>query len=100
MGIHLKTSKTMGLQDELVIATDPEEEQVEEEEEDEDEEDLVDPQDTLKEECAQNAHCVALHEELERCNERVQSKENTEETCAQELYDFIHCVDHCVSKTL
>ena len=29
--------------------------------------------------------------------ERVEGKENTTETCEQELYDFIHCVDHCVS---
>ena len=57
-----------------------------------------DPQDTLKEQCAQRKECVALQEELDRCTERVTSKTKTSETCAQELYDFIHCVDHCVRK--
>ena len=38
-----------------------------------------------------------MKEELDRCTERVEGKENTTETCEQELYDFIHCVDHCVS---
>ena len=57
-----------------------------------------DPQDTLKEECALKKECVKLQEELDRCTERVNSRTNTSETCAQELYDFVHCVDHCVSK--
>ena len=57
-----------------------------------------DPQDVLKEECALKKECVKLQEELDRCTERVNSRTNTSETCAQELYDFLHCVDHCVSK--
>ena len=41
--------------------------------------------------------CAKLQEELDRCTERVNSRSNTAETCAQELYDFVHCVDYCVS---
>ncbi|NEU33325.1 hypothetical protein GN156_21795, partial [bacterium LRH843] len=33
-------------------------------------------------------------------NARVLSKKQTSEQCVEELYDFLHCVDHCVSKTL
>merc|ERR1711976_216700 len=96
MGASGVKAANMGLKDELVVLNDPDEE----EEEDEDEEDLVDPQDVLKEECSQKSECVALQEELNRCNERVAGKSNTTEDCAQELYDFVHCVDHCVAHTL
>lgn len=64
------------------------------------EQELVDPQDTLREKCGQTGHCQHYKEELEQCSERVQGRKETTETCAQELYDFIHCVDHCVSKSL
>ena len=42
------------------------------------------------------AHCPDLKKELAKCTERVSSRSNTEETCTQELFDFLHCVDHCV----
>ncbi|XP_039277134.1 cytochrome b-c1 complex subunit 6, mitochondrial-like [Nilaparvata lugens] len=61
--------------------------------------DLVDPQAELKSEC-QTSHCSELMDELIECNKRVNGKRQTLETCEQELYDMIHCVDHCVSKTL
>jgi len=73
---------------------------VQEVEEDDDEEDPEDPQETLKESCQEKPACVAMKEELERCTERVEGKAKTTETCEQELYDFIHCVDHCVSHSL
>lgn len=57
---------------------------------------LQDPQETLKETCNEKSECVKLKEELERCNERVESRPGTEETCTQELFDFFHCIDHCV----
>lgn len=58
---------------------------------------VQDPQDKLKEECAERAECQKLRAVLEECNDRVNSKSKTSETCDQELYDFVHCVDHCVS---
>lgn len=57
----------------------------------------VDPQDDLKEKCGELPKCTKLREEIDRCTDRVTSKQNTTETCTQELFDFVHCVDHCVS---
>jgi ubiquinol-cytochrome c reductase subunit 6 len=53
----------------------------------------------LKEKCQQTKECQKYYEELQVCTNRVSSKSNTAETCAQELYDFIHCTDHCVSNS-
>ena len=63
----------------------------------EEEEELVDYQEVLKEKCAALPGCSKLQEELESCNDRVSSRSNTTEECTQELFDFLHCVDHCVS---
>lgn len=60
------------------------------------EEELVDPQTTLREKCAES-HCTKYVEELQKCNDRVSSKSNTTESCYEELIDYVHCVDHCVS---
>ncbi|RZF38192.1 hypothetical protein LSTR_LSTR005553 [Laodelphax striatellus] len=60
---------------------------------------LIDPQVELKSEC-QTSHCSEFYKELLECEKRVNGKEQTLETCEQELYDMVHCVDHCVSKTL
>ncbi|EDQ89138.1 uncharacterized protein MONBRDRAFT_32570 [Monosiga brevicollis MX1] len=69
-----------------------------EEEEEEEEEELEDPVDAVREGCA--SHCTKYKAELEKCEARVSSRSNTEETCVQELFDFLHCVDHCVSQKL
>jgi len=58
---------------------------------------VQDPQIVLREKCRNDAHCQSLKAELQRCSDRVNSKKKTTETCAQEFYDFMHCVDHCVS---
>ena len=59
-----------------------------------------DPQVGIREECGKSGHCQSLRTELDTCTDRVNSRENTAETCTQELYDFMHCVDHCVSPPL
>merc|ERR1719477_179577 len=69
-------------------------------EEEEDEEDPVDPMDTLRESCAANMTCRNLMAEFEKCTERVEGKERTRETCSQEILDFMHCRDECMSKSL
>merc|ERR1712037_444884 len=74
-----------------------EEEAAEEEEEEEDEEDLVDPHDTVREQCVTD-HCAAIKARLDECNARVESKNSTTETCFEEILDFYHCIDHCSSK--
>ena len=58
---------------------------------------MVDPQDSLREMCGEQPKCVKLKEIMDACTERVENAEGTEEECTEELYDFVHCVDHCVS---
>ena len=40
---------------------------------------------------------MALKSEFDTCESRVNSRQKTEENCAQELLDFVGCVDKCVS---
>ncbi|RWS25181.1 cytochrome b-c1 complex subunit 6-like protein [Leptotrombidium deliense] len=65
----------------------------------EEEEELVDPQEVLREDCTKK-HCMKLKEKLEQCNNRVNSKKQTSESCFEEVIDLFHCVDHCVAETL
>ena len=58
---------------------------------------MLDPQEVLKEKCAEIPKCSKLKEEFDNCEERVNSKSKTTETCEQELLDFLQCVDSCVS---
>ncbi|XP_003399309.1 cytochrome b-c1 complex subunit 6, mitochondrial [Bombus affinis] len=64
------------------------------------EEELIDPQKILRERCSRQPKCTSLQEKLDICNQRVNSRSNTEETCMEELIDYVECVDHCVAKTL
>lgn len=57
----------------------------------------MDHQDVLKEKCSELPKCSKFRDELDTCTDRVTSKTKTTETCIQELFDFVHCVDHCVS---
>ncbi|KAF3421184.1 hypothetical protein E2986_13850 [Frieseomelitta varia] len=65
----------------------------------EEEEELIDPQTVLRDKCS-TQKCAALQEKLDTCNQRVNSRSKTEETCMEELLDYVECVDHCVAKTL
>lgn len=60
---------------------------------------IVDPLTTLREEC-QQAHCDKYKIKLDTCNDRVNSRKKTAETCYEELLDLFHCVDHCASHSL
>eukprot|EP01137_Pigoraptor_chileana_P004966 Opistho-2@47378 len=66
----------------------------------EEEEEPVDPRVALEEKCGASHHCAPLAREFEKCNARVASRPGTAETCSQELFDFVHCLDHCVSQKL
>ncbi|EFN77372.1 cytochrome b-c1 complex subunit 6, mitochondrial [Harpegnathos saltator] len=68
--------------------------------EEEAEQELVDQQQVLRDKCSKEAKCHSLQEKLNTCNDRVNSRSNTEETCLEELIDYVECVDHCVAKTL
>lgn len=54
----------------------------------------------LQEKCADRPKCANIQEKLTACNDRVNSKSKTEETCLEELIDYVECVDHCVAETL
>lgn len=58
---------------------------------------LQDPLETLREKCEQTEHCVHARERLEACESRVGSRSETTEDCTEELFDFLHARDHCVS---
>ncbi|XP_048763840.1 cytochrome b-c1 complex subunit 6, mitochondrial-like [Ostrea edulis] len=89
----------MALGDEIVAAGEPEEK--EEAEEEEEEEDLIDPHSVLRDDCAAKPKCAELKEILDKCNERVAVKPAIEEeTCEEELIDYVHCVDHCAARAL
>ena len=65
--------------------------------EEEEEPELVDPLDTAREKC-QEHHCEKYRVKLDTCNDRVNSRSKTAETCFEELLDLFHCVDHCASE--
>ena len=65
----------------------------------EEEPELVDPQTVLREECKAK-HCEKYDVKLQTCNDRVNSRTQTAESCFEELLDLFHCVDHCVAKDL
>ncbi|XP_078074851.1 cytochrome b-c1 complex subunit 6, mitochondrial [Mustelus asterias] len=83
----------MGMEDELMLTGGPEDEEEEEEE-------LVDPLTNIREQCEQLETCVKLREILDTCTERVSSRSQTAETCTEELFDFLHARDHCVSENI
>jgi len=65
------------------------------------EEELVDPQQELRAKCAQeDHHASSLLSRYQECNDRVNSRSKTLETCTEELFDYLHALDHCVTKTL
>ncbi|KAI6242985.1 Cytochrome b-c1 complex subunit 6 [Aphelenchoides fujianensis] len=53
----------------------------------------VDQLTQYREKCAD--HVAKFKELLDECNDRVNSRSNTEETCHQEMVDYIHHLDHC-----
>ncbi|XP_017768914.1 PREDICTED: cytochrome b-c1 complex subunit 6, mitochondrial [Nicrophorus vespilloides] len=64
------------------------------------EEELVDPQETLRNKCRESNHCQHLVEKYQVCNDRVNGKSRTTETCTEELFDMLHAIDHCVTEQL
>jgi len=75
----------------------------EDDDDDDDEgEDLVDPREKLKERCARNAECKPLGRLLEKCNARLEDGDLmfVGETCTEELFNFLQCVDNCVAKDI
>ncbi|XP_072397748.1 uncharacterized protein [Diabrotica undecimpunctata] len=59
-----------------------------------------DPQDILRRQCRETEYCQRLVHIYEACNERVNSRPQTAETCVEELFDLLKAVDKCVTKDL
>jgi len=92
----MRVITTVYATEEQVAAVTEEQEETEDDppdEEEEEEEDLEDPMDEIKEHCG--SHCPEYKDKLESCTDRVNSRTKTEETCTEELIDFLHCIDHC-----
>lgn len=70
------------------------------EEEEAEEEEIVDPQTELRESCAQKPDAQNLWSKYQECNDRVNSRSQTTETCEEELADYLHVLDKCVTKDL
>lgn len=64
------------------------------------EEEIVCPQETLRGKCQEEVKIEKLFNHYQECNDRVNAKSKTNETCEEELFDYIHALDVCVGKTL
>ncbi|XP_047998934.1 cytochrome b-c1 complex subunit 6, mitochondrial-like [Leguminivora glycinivorella] len=64
------------------------------------EEEMVDPQKELRETCSQKPDAQNLWGKYQECTDRVSSRSKTTETCEEELIDYLHVLDKCVTKDL
>ncbi|KAJ3218251.1 hypothetical protein HK099_005124 [Clydaea vesicula] len=61
-------------------------------------EEVVDPMPLIQEDCKNSHHCHSIKDKFEECNIRVTNADgSTEETCVEEFFDLMECVDHCAS---
>lgn len=54
----------------------------------------------IQEKCAVRPQIASYYEKLQTCNDRVNSRTKTEETCAEELFDYMDALNNCVAETL
>ncbi|TPX10171.1 uncharacterized protein E0L32_001368 [Thyridium curvatum] len=88
--------------DEEEPAEEPAEEEEEEEEEEDDEEEIVDPKETLEEECRNSKTCAPAKHHFDECVERVQGAGEGEssEDCVEEFFHLAHCATQCAAGRL
>ncbi|PHH84310.1 hypothetical protein CDD83_2168 [Cordyceps sp. RAO-2017] len=80
-----------------------EEEEEEDEEEEEEEEEIVDPKETLEEECKNSPQCAPAKHHFDECVERVQQQESegeAKEDCVEEFFHLAHCASACAAPKL
>lgn len=58
-------------------------------------EEIVDPLQTKREKCKQEEKCLQLQKRLDKCTKRVEKHPEREESCFEEVLDYVSCVDHC-----
>ncbi|GAA5898772.1 cytochrome b-c1 complex subunit 6 family protein [Sporobolomyces salmoneus] len=75
------------------------EEQVEEAEEEEEEEEVEDQGEAIREACGQTKVCANFKHHFEECGERLAAGKTIVdgETCVEELFHYMHCVDDCAA---
>ncbi|GAA5975527.1 hypothetical protein JCM10908_005190 [Rhodotorula pacifica] len=82
-------------------ATQPkdEEEAAPAEEEEEEEEEVPDQGEQIREACGQTKACKTFLHHLEECGERLAEGKTIvqNETCVEELFHYMHCVDECAA---
>ncbi|RKF76523.1 Cytochrome b-c1 complex subunit 6 [Golovinomyces cichoracearum] len=72
-----------------------------EEEEEEEEPELVDPKETIEEECKNSKTCSPAKHHFEECVERVTSGKGTkDEDCVEEFFHLTHCASTCAAPKL
>lgn len=54
----------------------------------------------FQDKCRETEHAKKLAEKYQICNDRVNSRTKTLETCVEELFDLMHAIDHCAAKDL
>ncbi|GAA6010455.1 hypothetical protein JCM11491_006946 [Sporobolomyces phaffii] len=70
-----------------------------EEEDEEEEEEVEDQAEAIREACAQTKVCANFKHHFEECGERLAAGKTIidGETCVEELFHFMHCVDDCAA---
>ncbi|EGO54678.1 hypothetical protein NEUTE1DRAFT_96196 [Neurospora tetrasperma FGSC 2508] len=82
-------------------AEEPEEEAEEEEEEEEDEDEIVDPKETLEEECRNSKECAPAKHHYDECAARVTGAgADNNEDCVEEFFHLVHCATQCAAPKL
>ncbi|TPX69637.1 hypothetical protein SpCBS45565_g02283 [Spizellomyces sp. 'palustris'] len=59
-----------------------------------------DPKPKIETECAKSHHCGPFKAKLDACTDRVEGGEAGEETCVEEFFDLMECVNHCAADKL
>lgn len=90
------------------VAEDVEDEEEDDDDDDDDDEDIVDPMETLRDECQKSASCTPHVTEYASCVERVTKAEEEpgyddkeyKESCVEEFFALQKCVNDCSAPKL
>ncbi|KAI9100684.1 ubiquinol-cytochrome C reductase hinge domain-containing protein [Phlyctochytrium arcticum] len=60
-----------------------------------------DPKPEIEAKCAEGHHCHSFKARLDRCSEKIEAGNGAEEeTCVEEFFDLMECVNHCAADKL
>ncbi|GAA6058659.1 hypothetical protein JCM10212_004070 [Sporobolomyces blumeae] len=94
-----KEDKEKELQDKAEPATASSGSDDDAEEEEEEEEEVEDQAEAIREACGQTKVCANFKHHFEECGERLAAGKTIVEgeTCVEELFHYMHCVDDCAA---